>query len=317
MFQSRLVGEWHFSWAWRLWKMLSAAVLLGLPALLLLIKHPVPWLPWLAWGLATIFTGAFALNGLYDAFSHRIRLYDDRLVLSARGHSRTIWLRDVRGVNVTGDVIRIILKDDAGDPVMWVVGVIKDPGILAWIESLEKIDAKDLDLEDLKAEIAEREEDERRDAAVAEGRAAGVAVSLVGVALHFAGIGLGIWAIFLPRPFEVVASLCAFAPLVAILLVLWRPKVIRLMNDEKDTYAVGLNGLWIMPPLGLAILALRYSMIDPLAAILPASAAAILFFVASLMADRQLRRPGDMFFAALISCAWGWGGAVIAKVWFG
>ena len=61
-----------------------------------------------------------------------------------RGKSVSIWLRDVRGVNVTGNTIRIILEDGAGDPVLFPVGVIKDPGILAWIESLKKIDAEDL-----------------------------------------------------------------------------------------------------------------------------------------------------------------------------
>lgn len=180
-----------------------------------------------------------------------------------------------------------------------------DPDWLDWLCSLTDLDATDRD-----AERRALEADARLGRSVEERRERIEGLRRWAPAANLTGLGIGLWGLIYPRPYEMAALACALAPLVAVLLAIrWRGAV-ALIHDTDDWAGGSVATLWMLPAICCALFGLRVTVVDWQAAMLAAlgPAAVLAAFVALI--DPKARTPFNLVFSAIIAFSWSWGAMV-------
>jgi hypothetical protein len=310
MTQPGLIAEWRYSTAYMALSVLGGLFVASLPLGLVLLdanKGPAWLIPILA-----MFLGGTAVGGMLNVLTLRVRLLGDRIEKTTLLGTRSLPRLNILGRRrrSDGDFL-IVLPEGRGRALLLPQRVMRVAAILTWLESLDDLDAKDL-----RQEVTELEVDHRLGSTVSARRETLVWLRRIATILSVTGVLIALWAIFLPRPFAVVAILCVGGPVVAILFALMRPDAVRLLSSNGETHAAGVVGMWMMPAIATSVLGMGYSLIDWRTSMIVAIAPASLFVAGSLLADRRLRHPLLAVFAAVIGYAWGWGGLVVANAQF-
>jgi len=309
MTQPGLIAEWRYSTAYMASSVLGGLFVASLPLGLVLLdanKGPAWLIPALF-----IFLGGTAVWGILTVLGQRVRLFGDRIEKTTLLGTRTLPRLNILGRRRHSDGDFLIVVREGRGVLLLPQRVMRVAEILAWLESLEDLDARDL-----QQEAAELEADDRLGSTVPARRETLAWLRRIATVLSVAGFLIGLWAIFLPQPFAVVAILCMGGPVAAILFALMRPDAVRLASSNSETHAAGVGGMWIMPAIATSVLGMGYSLIDWRTSMVVAIAPASLFVAGSLLADRRLRRPLLAVFAAVVGYAWSWGSLVVANAQF-
>jgi hypothetical protein len=270
---------------------------------------PDMYAEWLTDTVAVIFTlvAAYTIVGVWTS---RWRLLPDRVEALSPFRERALARAKVAGYRLLpSQTIRLESVEGAAHGLSVPLHVAGNPAWAAWLDSL-----KNLDAEAYEAELGILRKDSRLGAT--PDRRLDTLDSLRRLAgrASWVGIGLALWMLFYPRPYELAAALNIAAPLLALTVANRWPGLVALVNDKETEPTINLSTFWFLPSVALGTRAmLDVDMIDWAPLLCAGFGLAAVPFLFALRAERAARRPWMAVFSGVILLAWGYGTLSLAN----